>query len=101
MIATMTLDLDDEAEKLSYGKTGLLSVSSHNFNLNSFDIEIVEGSSNKQQGGQEVQRDSRYKVAEEVAHEFEGYGDYTISSTREEQLGTTRNRDRRFSALFQ
>ncbi|CAD5170107.1 unnamed protein product [Musa acuminata subsp. malaccensis] len=85
--ATMTLDLDDEAEKLSYGKTGLLSVSSHNFNLNSFDIEIVEGSSNKQQGGQEVQqRDSRYKVAEEVAHEFEGYGDYTISSLGKNSL---------------
>nr|XP_018681881.1 PREDICTED: uncharacterized protein LOC103984149 isoform X2 [Musa acuminata subsp. malaccensis] len=64
--ATMTLDLDDEAEKLSYGKTG---------------------SSNKQQGGQEVQqRDSRYKVAEEVAHEFEGYGDYTISSLGKNSL---------------
>lgn len=42
---------------------------------------------NKQQGGQEVQlRDSRYKVAEEVAHEFEGYGDYTISALGKNSL---------------
>lgn len=41
----------------------------------------------QQQGGQEVQlRDSRYKVAEEVAHEFEGYGDYTISALGKNSL---------------
>ncbi|RRT73803.1 hypothetical protein B296_00013530 [Ensete ventricosum] len=61
----MTSDLDDEAEKLSY--------------------ECRRISSIKQQEVQQLD-ESRYKVTEEVAHEFEGYGDYTISALGKNSL---------------
>ncbi|WOK93782.1 protein FAR-RED ELONGATED HYPOCOTYL 1 isoform X2 [Canna indica] len=73
---TMTLDLDDEAEK-SYGKTASPSVSSSNFknnicegNIDPFDIDNVKESSNKEQDMDEVQH----------PEQLEGYGDYIRNS---------------------
>ncbi|RRT71540.1 hypothetical protein B296_00011859, partial [Ensete ventricosum] len=84
---TMTLDLDDEAEK-SVGKIGSPSVSSNNFNLDSFDTKKVKESGNKGNDSLEdiQQLESAYKGIDDLHPGYEDYGHNIVSELGKNSL---------------
>ncbi|URD90180.1 zinc finger, RING-type [Musa troglodytarum] len=84
---TMTLDLDDEAEKSS-GKIGWPSDSSKNFDLDSFDTKKVKESGNKGNDSLEdiQQLESAYKGIDERYPGYEDSGHNIVSELGKNSL---------------
>ncbi|XP_064952998.1 protein FAR-RED ELONGATED HYPOCOTYL 1-like isoform X2 [Musa acuminata AAA Group] len=84
---TMTLDLDDEAEKSS-GKIGSPSVSSNNFNLDSFDTKKVKESGNKGNDSlEDIQLlESAYKGIDDLHPGYEDYDHNIVSELGKNNL---------------
>ncbi|KAJ8505777.1 hypothetical protein OPV22_006663 [Ensete ventricosum] len=85
---TVLRDLRDESEEPgeeSYNDSNSKSEGYDTTTTSDLDDEAEKISSIKQQEVQQLD-ESRYKVTEEVAHEFESYGDYTISALGKNSL---------------